>query len=463
LLHGNFVTSGATFHERRFSSIEQQLATDKNWTNGITPGASAFLLREKTYSKGDIMRSKNPAIIVLTTTSIAPRFMSRSLVLTLIAMLWLAVVHPVSSATETILHSFFSGDASNPNAGVVFGKKNNLFGLTPLGGDFNEGAIYEVGPAGNEQVLYSFTDSKDGGDPQGTLAVDTAGNLYGSTCLDGAHKAGTVFKLSTSNTFSVVYAFKGGKDGSCPTGGMVFDKLGNLYGTSFSGGASNAGTIFKLTPSGTHTVVYSFKGGADGSEPNGSLAITPTDTLYGTTSSGGSFGFGTLFELSPSNVHTVKWSFSGGTDGSSPNGGLVLYKGVYFGTTIGGGTGGAGIVYGWAPTHPNGLGIYWAFTGGADGGNPDAGVVSDKKGNLYGTTSEGGSSFLGTVFQLQIAVAPITETVLHNFGLDPDGQFPRGGVVLDKSGNLYGTTSVGGSDSTCEDGFGCGVVFKVTP
>lgn len=388
---------------------------------------------------------------------------SRTLALTLIAALWLAAIHPVSAASEAILYSFFLGDASNPSAGVIFGKKSYLYGMTPLGGGFSEGTIYKVGPTGDEQILYSFTDGDDGGDPQGNLVMDKSGNFYGAACLNGANNAGTVFRLSASNTFTVIYAFQGGNDGFCPNGGMVFDKHGNLYGTTFEGGSSNVGTIFKLTPSGTHTVLHSFAGGADGSSPNGGLTIDGKGNVYGTSTGGGSFSHGTLFELSAAGTYTVQWNFSGGADGSSPNGGLVLYKGVYFGTTAGGGTGGAGVLYGWSPTHPHGVGIYWAFTGGADAGNPDTGVVSDKKGNLYGTTSGGGANFLGTVYKVQIAVPPITETVLHSFGLDPDGQFPRGGVVLDAAGNLYGTTSVGGSDSSCEDGFGCGVVFKVTP
>jgi uncharacterized repeat protein (TIGR03803 family) len=389
---------------------------------------------------------------------------SRVLALTFVAMLWLAVIHPVSAAaTETILHSFSLGDAANPSAGVIIGKKSYLYGMTPLGGDFNEGTIYRVGPTGDEEILYSFTDGDDGGDPQGNLVMDTKGNFYGAACLNGASSAGTVFKLSASSIFTVIYTFKGGSDGFCPTGSMVFDKLGNLCGTTYQGGTSNVGTIFKLTPSGTHTVLYSFAGGADGISPNGGLAIDGKGNLYGTTSSGGAYGYGTLFSFSTSKVHTVQWSFFNGADGSSPNGGLVLYKSIYFGTTVGGGTGGAGVLYGWSPTHPHGLGIYWAFTGGADAGNPHAGVVSDKKGNLYGTTSSGGANFLGTVYKVQVAVAPITETILHSFELDPDGQFPRGGVVLDKTGNLYGTTSIGGSDPDCDDDNGCGVVFKVTP
>ena len=107
--------------------------------------------------------------------------------------------------------------------------------------------------------------------------------------------------------------------------------------------------------------------------------------------------------------------------------------------------------------------ITFESTGGTDAANPSTGVVSDKKGNLYGTTRGGGDSFWGTVYKVQVAVAPIEETILHSFELDPDGQLPRGGVVLDKAGNLYGTTSIGGSDPNCEDGYGCGVVFKVAP
>jgi uncharacterized repeat protein (TIGR03803 family) len=384
--------------------------------------------------------------------------------LTLIATSWLVTIHPVSSATETILYSFTIGDPNNPNAGVILGKKNNLFGMTTLGGGFNAGAIYEVRPDGGEAILYSFMDGDDGGDPQGTLVMDKTGHFYGATCLNGANSAGTVFKVSTTGDFSVLYAFEGGNDGSCPNGGMVFDKLGNLYGTTFRGGTANAGTIFKLTTSGSHTVLYSFGGGADGIYPNGGLAIDGKGDLFGTTAQGGVDNFGTLFEFSASRVHTVGWNFSNTADGAGPNGGLVLYKGFYYGTTAGGGTGGAGVIYGWAPRRPHSLGIAWAFTGGADGGNPSAGVVSDKKGNLYGTTNAGGANFLGTVYKLQVLKAPITETVLHSFGLDPDGQFPEGGVVLDKSGNLYGTTSIGGDDDpVCGDNYGCGVVFKITP
>lgn len=412
------------------------------------------------------MRSKISATRLPGITSIAVRAtaFSRALTLILIALLWLAAIHPVSAAaTETILHDFFLGDASNPSAGVIVGKKNFLYGMTPLGGDFSLGTIYRVGTiTGEDEILYSFSDGDDGGDPQGTLVMDKQGNFYGSACLDGANNAGTVFKLSASSTFTVIYPFKGGSDGDCPNGGMVFDKLGNLYGTTFRGGASNLGTIFKLTPSGTHTVLYSFAGGSDGDSPNGGLTIDGKGNLYG-TSGGGLYGYGTLFSFSTSRVHTVQWNFSNGADGAGPTPGLALYKGIYFGTTSGGGTGGTGVVYGWSPTHPHGLGIYWAFTGGTDAANPSTGVVSDKKGNLYGATRSGGTNFLGTVFKLQVAVAPITETILHSFELDPDGQFPRGGVVLDKAGNLYGTTSIGGTDPDCEPGYGCGVVFKVTP
>jgi uncharacterized repeat protein (TIGR03803 family) len=387
----------------------------------------------------------------------------RALALTLLATSWIVFLHPVSSATETIVHSFSdNGDASNPTAGVILGKKGIFYGVTPLGGYFNDGAIYKVAPNGTEEVLYSFMNSDDGYSPNGNLIMDTGGNFYGAAS-GGANNSGTIFKLSASNDLTVLYTFEGGNDGFGPMGSMIFDKLGNLYGTTFRGGTSDAGTIFKLSPSGTHTVLYSFGGGSDGLYPNGALIFGSKGELFGTTAQGGSFGFGTLFKLSASLVHTVEWDFSGGADGGGPTGGLVLYKGLYFGTTHGGGTGANGIVYGWSPTHPYGLGIYWVFTGGADGGEPGAGVISDKEGNLYGTTGAGGANFEGTVYKLDVSTSPIAETVLHNFGLGPDGQFPLAGVVFDKSGNLYGTTSIGGSDSTCDGGYGCGIVFEVSP
>jgi uncharacterized repeat protein (TIGR03803 family) len=357
------------------------------------------------------------------------------------------------------LYGFNSlGDGSNPFSGVILARNGNLFGVTPLGGGFGIGTIYEVTPSGSETILYSFMNRTGGGSPQGNLVADKSGDLYGAACTNGAFNNGSIFRLSPTNVYKVIHNFRGKADGSCPTGSMVMDKLGNLYGTAVRGGKFNAGTVFRLTPAGQITVLYHFTGGNDGLNPQGGLALTTIGNIYGTTLNGGTFGLGTVFEISHTGSQSVLWNFSGGADSRSPNGGLVFHGGAVYGTTATGGTGGAGIVF---AAHPHSLAVVYSFTGFADGGNPPAGIVFDRQGNLYGTTSGGGANFQGTVFKVSLA-APITETVLHSFSGNPDGTFPFAPLAIDPKGNLYGTTADGG-DPSCSGNFGCGVVFKITP
>ena len=186
-----------------------------------------------------------------------------------------------ASSTFTVLHNF-DNTGYFPVGNLIFDSKGNIYGTTAQGGLASPncrsdcGVVFELSPSGGSwtyKTIYSFTGGADGGDPQGNFVIDKTGNLYGANCLNGASNAGTVFKLSPSNIFSVLYTFTGGLDGSCPTGAMAIDALGNLYGTAFHGGASNAGTLFKLTPTGTLTVLYTFAGGADGQNPDAALMI----------------------------------------------------------------------------------------------------------------------------------------------------------------------------------------------
>jgi uncharacterized repeat protein (TIGR03803 family) len=190
------------------------------------------------------------------------------------------------------------------------------------------------------------------------------------------------------------------------------------------------------------------------------LLGTTKGYLYGTTAQGGAFNFGTVFKVSLTGTHTVMWNFTGGTDGGGPNPGLIFNKqGHIVGTTSGGGAFGLGLVF---VAYQNALSEVYSFTGSGDGTNPRYGVVRDKLGNLYGTTEGGGANFLGTVFEVKMG-PPITETVLYSFTGGPDdGYFPIQGVILDQNGDLNGTTPDGG-DPDCNDGYGCGVVFRVTP
>jgi uncharacterized repeat protein (TIGR03803 family) len=321
--------------------------------------------------------------------------------------------------------------------------------------------------AGNERVLYNFCtqpDCADGGDPEAELSVDNSGNLYGTTFSGGLNGGGVVFKLAPDGAETVLHAFQGGVDGSSSLAGVVADKAGNLYGTTWDSGANLCGTIFRIAPDGSESVLYSFKGGNDGCSSSGTLLLDDKGDLFGTTQGGGRGGLGTVFELKPSGKERVLHSFGGGSDGSVPNSGLIRDKqGDLFGVTLsGGGTGcngqGCGTVF--ALTAKGGETVIYAFKGGDDGAEPRGTLLLDKAGNLYGTTSFGAKTSGGTVFK----IAPNgTETLLYIFcSLSGcvDGAGPVGGVISDGVGNLYGTASDGGANCAPD---GCGAVFKLSP
>jgi len=316
------------------------------------------------------------------------------------------------------------------------------------------------------------------------LVQDAAGNFYGTSCCDGSG-FGTVFKLDPSYTVSVLHTFAGGADGGTPKASLVLDAAGNLYGTTVVGGASGQGTVFKLDSSDTETVLYSFTGGTDGYEPAARLARDAAGNLYGTTERGGSSGFGTVFKVDATGVYSLLHSFTGVPDGNSPLAGVVLdATGNLYGTTSTGGVaGGECSTYGCGTVFKvdaaNTETVLHSFTGGAaDGAFPNAGLILDASGNLYGTTTEGGPSGCyhldygvignpcGVVFKLDIAGS---ETVLYGFTGVPDGGIPKASLFLDAAGNLYGTTAEGGSGpqtliyKSAQHQIGNGTIFKVDP
>jgi uncharacterized repeat protein (TIGR03803 family) len=255
------------------------------------------------------------------------------------------------------------------------------------------------------------------------------------------------------STETVLYSFTGGADGSNPFAGLIKDASGNLYGTTVEGGAHGLGTVFKLAPDGTETALWSFTG-ADGSYPEGGLIMDTSGNLYGTTSSGGADGDGTVFEVALNGAETVLHSFTGGSDGKGPQAGLIMdKKGKLYGTTLFGGANGDGTVFKVAPGGAET--VLYSFTGKADGSLPGAGLIR-RNGNFYGTTEGGGAENLGTVFKLS---PDGTETVLYSFCPNypdcSDGVLPVGGLIADSAGNLFGTTSA--------DGGGGGTVFKLAP
>jgi uncharacterized repeat protein (TIGR03803 family) len=324
-----------------------------------------------------------------------------------------------------------------------------LYGATEFGGRYDWGVVYKVDQAGNETVLYSFTGGADGAAPNGDLVCDSAGNLYGTSFEGGKHGRGNVFKVDPSGNETVLHNFAG-PDGGSPEAGVVLDAGGNLYGTTNGGGADDDGVVFKIDPIGNETVLYSFTGGSDGGRPNARLIRDSLGNLYGTTASGGAHNSGVVYKVDPVGNETVLYAFTGGADGGYPSTPVTRDSaGNLYGTTDSGGTHAFGVVY--KVDSSGNETVLHSFTNGADGRYPYAGVVRDAAGNLYGSTHNGGHGKLGVVYKLD---ASGNLTVLHSFTGGADGAGPGGRLVRDSAGNLYGTTYPGGANRK-------GVVYKI--
>jgi uncharacterized repeat protein (TIGR03803 family) len=378
--------------------------------------------------------------------------------------------------TETVIYSFPGEHGpGEPGAGLVFDAAGNLYGTTVLGGSHNFGTLYELSPISGggwqETTIHSFTGGNDGGLPNSPLIIDGSGNLYGTTQVggtkqqgtvfefspiagggyqetvlhsfagedDGAHGAGTVFELSPQTggawKLTTLVPFTGNEEGGVPYAGMVFDAAGNLYGTALNGGNSidcparnenGCGVVFELSPSigggWRERVIHSFKG-PDGALPYGGVVLDSSGNLYGTT-------------------------YEGGAGSCSPVGGS-----------------GCGVVFKLSAGHNWHEAVIHSFTGGADGAAPIGGLTLDASGNVYGTTEIGGDTTYsgcspngcGVVFELIPYSGPRwDEVALHDFTQSPDGAVPVGSLIFDSSGNLYGTTAAAGA-------FGSGTVFEITP
>ena len=375
-----------------------------------------------------------------------------ALALAIVVGLGVVVTPSARAQTFKVLHAFAGADGQEPLAGLILAN-GTLYGTTVSGGAHGSGAVFKLDNQNKETVLYSFADLGDGANPYGRLVRDAAGNLYGTTYINGSKGGGVVFKLS-GKTETVLHNFGAGSDGSGPTAGLVMDSTGNLYGTTSKGGTGHCsggcGTVFKVTKAGKETVLYNFKAGTDGYEPLAGLVRDGAGNLYGTTYGGGA-GYGTVFKVTSAGKETVLHSFNF-SDGANPYGGLVRdAKGNLYGTTTIGGIG-AGNVFKLDARGKET--VLYNFTGGADGWHPEAGLILYTNGNLYGTTVEGGNPQVsaGVVFEVH---ATGGETVLHSFTVT-DGRNPVADLVRDAAGNLYGTTKLGGAGNR-------GVVFKLTP
>jgi uncharacterized repeat protein (TIGR03803 family) len=346
----------------------------------------------------------------------------------------------LNKAGKEVAHlSFHLASGCQPRAGLLRDAQGNFFGTTSLGGDttcyqFGCGTVFKVSKTGKGTLLHEFAGSPDGEEPEALLVEDAAGNLYGTTAGGGIlfENAGTIFKVDSAGKETILYSFCSEAncvDGGGPVAGVVRDSSGNLYGVAAYGGASGEGVVYQLDTGGKETVLYNFSGGSDGAGPSSVLLLDSQGNLYGTTEGGGNFvgdcealGCGVVFEVSP-----------------QPGGS-------------------------WKETT---LYTFCSQSNCADGFDPVAGPLArDAAGNLYGTTSRGGSfqsschiDGCGIVFKLDTTGR---ETGLHTFSGGSDGSDPWAALTMDSNGNLYGTAALGG-DTACFPPSGCGVVFEIVP
>jgi uncharacterized repeat protein (TIGR03803 family) len=372
---------------------------------------------------------------------------------------------PVNAADAArdyeVLHSFgISGDGFNPEQGnVAVDSAGNIYGATEAGGANGRGIAYKIAPDGTETILHSFAGgANDGSNPVGGVIYDeSSGTLAGTTFNGGSTKVcgigcGVAYALASDGALTVLHLFKSGsKDGQNPVGGLSDDKNLDVYGTTQYGGSANMGTVYKLSPSGHITVLYSFTG-PDGDDPLSRPIRDGAGNLYGVTTAGGANNSGAVFEVARGGTETVLYSFTGGDDGKEPYGALARDRaGNLYGTTLYGGASGAGVVFRLAPDGT--FAVLYTFIGGADGSVPQSDLILIGK-TLYGTTDYGGAFGFGTVFSVKITDG--TEKVLHSFGGYPaqDGGIPLTSLAAGTDGYLYGATYDGGAN-------GDGTVFKV--
>lgn len=354
----------------------------------------------------------------------------------------------------TILHFFQGGsDGTDPLARLLQGADGNFYGITNTGGTYGDGTIFEMTPIGVESVLHAFSGT-DGQNPQGGLIQDASGNFFGASVYGGSYGYGTAFELSANQTETVLHSFAKGSDGGYPICSLVEDASGNLYGTTWGGGLTH-GIVFKIASGGSETVLHSFAyNSSDGGYPTAGLVLGSDGNYYGTTNTGGgSANAGTIFKITPSGSETLLYTFTGGSDGGNPQAPLIQGSdGNFYGTTSAGGAHGDGTVFQVTPAGVET--VVYSFAGGtSDGSDPVAGLLHASDGNFYGTTKQGGSSGDGTVFKL---TSDGLETVVYSFtGGSTDGAAPAASLIEGSDGKLYGTTSAGGPN-------GYGTVFSVT-
>lgn len=385
------------------------------------------------------------------------------------------------AADTTQIYSFAGGnDGEYTDTELVMDSAGSLYGTSVQGGAFGGGTVFQLTPSGGgwiHTVLYNFTGGADGGEPYKGVTLDAKGNLYGTAVTGGGGSCeggcGVVYKVANSGgvwTESVIHAFTGGKDGSGPGSPVAFDKRGNLYGTTPTGGAKGFGVVYEMKPGANGgwslMVIHTFTGGLDGLGGSASrLLLDAAGNVYGVNTVGGANGFGNVYELTRGSGGkwqlSTLYSFRDQPDGASPYGGVVFDKsGNLYGTTYYAGANDVGAIY--KLTHNNGgwtESVIYSFKGGSDGDSPISTLVIDAKGNLYGTTSDGGAAQCGcgTIFRLTPGSGGVwTESPVYRFPGTPKPGFAYNGMVSNGRGTFYGATVHGGTGND-------GAIYEFTP
>lgn len=405
------------------------------------------------------------------------RVLEASFALAVICLFAVVASPKIDAQTFSVIHNFTGQDGANPNVGLTIDPAGNLYGAASTGGSGDFGVIFKLTRKNSGWIfdpLYNFHGGSDGGDPNARVTIGPDGSLFSTTSIGGTgcNSCGTVFNLRPQSSFcshaicpwneTVLYNFSQGSGGFVPAGDIIFDGSGSIFGTASQGGTFGWGAVYKLTPSGgswNQSVLYSFTGGSDGANPLGGVLFGPSGDLYGTTYSGGS-GSGVVFQLTSSGsgwTENPVYIFQGGSDGGGLWGGLIFDQlGNLYGATLVFGSGNGGTVYELTPSGRATwqFSLLHSFTGG--GGPLNGSLTMDATGSLYGTTFSDGIHNLGSVFKLTPSALGWVYTDLHDFTGAGDGANPFGNVTFDANGNLYGTASNGGTS-------GKGTVWEITP
>ena len=341
-------------------------------------------------------------------------------------------------------------DGGYPDGELIKGKDGYFYGLTLAGGPNSYGTIFKISAAGDYTVIRSFTIGTDGGNPHGHLTLAKDGNFYGITHSGGANGYGTIFKLSDSGTYTVIHSMNKTTDGGDSYGSLTEGKDGDLYGATYDGGMYNYGTIFKVTTGGSLTVLKHLNA-SDGANPQCDLIQASDNSFYGTCNGGGSLGYGTIFKITTGNVYNIVKNLSYSTDGANPYGALMQNNDDnFYGVTRGGGSKGAGVIY--KITTSGAYSVIHHLDGTAEGSTSSSALVKGDDNNLYALCSVGGKNNMGTVFKVSTSGAL---TVLEDFnGADIFGNTPYSSFIKGKDSAYYATTSAGGM-------YGFGSIIKI--